>query len=218
MSQFWILNNNIFVHPFTCMVAGPTGCGKSTFIYNMIYNHLDLIYPTIDRIIICYSNWQANYELYKDLDFKVEFFKGLIDFELLDKQKRNLVIIDDLMEEVQNNQIILNLFTKDSHHNNISVIYVTQNLYSKGKYTRTMSLNSQYLVVFKNPRDQTQLSVLGRQMFPFNSKFLVNAYQLATENKPYGYLFIDLKQDTELRNRIQTGVLPGEFRLIFTKD
>ena len=41
-----------------------------------------------------------------------------------------------------------------------------KNLYNKGKENRTMNSNSQYLVVFKNPRDWQQLVVLARQMYP----------------------------------------------------
>jgi hypothetical protein len=38
---------------------------------------------------------------------------------------------------------------------------------------RTVSLNSHYLVLFKNPRDKLQIRNLTTQMHPSNAKFLV---------------------------------------------
>ena len=76
-----------------------------------------------------------------------------------------------------------------------------------------MSLNSQYLVVFNNPRDQQQITVLARQMYPGQSEKFLNTYRTAT-SKPFGYLLIDLKPDTLNDKRLwpnvfqQTNKLP----------
>ena len=92
-----------------------------------------------------------------------------------------------------------------SHHCYRSILVLTQNIFNKGKHSRTMSLNSHYIVLFKNPRDATQISFLARQMYPKNSKFLEEAYFDAT-NEPFGYLFIDLKQATPNDNRVQSNI------------
>jgi hypothetical protein len=119
------------------------------------------------------------------------------------------------MVECVKNEDIMNLFTVGSHHKNTSVFFITQNLFSKGKYAREISLNSNYLVMFKNPRDKLQLSILANQMYPNNKNFILESFADATF-LPYGYLFFDLKQDTEERNRIQTGILPFQKRLFYT--
>ena len=75
-----------------------------------------------------------------------------------------------------------------------------------------MSLNAHYLVIFKNPRDANQLATLARQMYPGNSKFLIEAFGDATR-KPYGYLLIDLKPDTEDRIRI----FSDESQIVYVK-
>ena len=133
----------------------------------------------------------------------------------LDPSFINLIIFDDLMVECVKNEDIMNLFTVGSHHKNTSVFFITQNLFSKGKYAREISLNSNYLVMFKNPRDKLQLSILANQMYPNNKNFILESFADATF-LPYGYLFFDLKQDTEERNRIQTGILPFQKRLFYT--
>jgi hypothetical protein len=72
------------------------------------------------------------------------------------------------------------------------------------------------MIIFNSPRDMNQIGVLGRQMYPNKSKFFLEAYNDATQNKGHGYLFIDLKQKTDDRNRIQTGIIPDEQRIIYT--
>ena len=116
-----------------------------------------------------------------------------------------LYVIDDLMDEVSERVDIKNLFTR-GRHINTSIIFLTQNLFHKGKHTRDMSLNSDYLVIFKNPRDTSSIGNLAKQMMPGNSKFLQWAYQDATL-KPFSYLFIDLRPDTDDKLRYRTNIL-----------
>lgn len=69
--------------------------------------------------------------------------------------------------------------------------------------------------MFNNPRDKLQINVLARQMFPNKVNFFCEAFDDAA-SKPHGYLFIDLKQTTETKNRIQTGITMDNDRIIYT--
>ena len=69
-----------------------------------------------------------------------------------------------------------------------------------------MNLNSQYLVLFKNPRDKQQITVLARQMYPHNPQYLMNAFENAT-GKPFGHLVVDLKQETPDQCRLRPNVI-----------
>ena len=79
---------------------------------------------------------------------------------------------------------------------------------------RTVSLNSHYIILFKNPRDRLQISTLARQMYPGQSQFLIEAFQDATK-EAYGYLVIDLKPTTADKLRIRTGILPSDRQLVY---
>jgi hypothetical protein len=65
-----------------------------------------------------------------------------------------------------------------------------------------------------NPRDRGQIYNFSRQMYPTNSKFLVECYEDATSKK-FGYLFIDMSQNTANEFRVQTGITPNEQRIIY---
>ena len=181
------------------MVAASTGGGKTWLGKNLLENRRQWISPAAQRIIWIYGQWQPLYAKMQRIIPGREFVKGIPaiieDEQFLYPAIRNLIVIDDLMSEASNDKRICGLFTKGSHHRNLSVICLVQNLYYQGKESHIMSLNSQYLVLFNNPRDQQQVMVLARQMYRGQSEKLLNAYKMAT-SKPYGYLAIDLKPDT----------------------
>ena len=195
-------------HPFTAIVAGPTGSGKSVFTFQFIREAAKMINPTVERIVYCYGEYQDMFNDYP----QVHFNEGLPDISQFDGRHRTLLILDDLMSE--SNDSVSNIFTKFSHHRNVSVIFLTQNLFYKSKQSRTMSLNAHYIVLFKNPRDATQVATLARQMYPGQSKFLVEAFKDATE-KPFGYLLLDLKADTGEQYRVRTNIFPHERQYVY---
>jgi len=190
-----------FVHPFTAIVAGPTSCGKTRFLFRLIDNARTTIYPLPAKIVYCYGEYQELFHQYPRIQFS-EGFPDIGDFDEL-----TLLIIDDLMQET--NETIANMFTKGSHHRNVSVVFFAQNLFPKNKFAQTMSLNAHYMVLFKNPKEVSQFANLARQMYPKTSQFAVEAYRDATR-EPYSYLSVDLrpKQDEELR--LRTNIFPGQ--------
>lgn len=171
---------------------------------------------SFDRVLFYYSEWQDSYrqEKYLRNGKEIEFREGLPNPEdySTDPSTRKLIIIDDLMREATNNTIV-DLFTKGSHHKNLSVIFITQNVFHKGQ--RDISLNTNYIVLFKNPRDRAQIQHLARQVYPEDSKFLQEAYQDATL-KPFSYLLIDLKQSTPDEFRFRSCIFPDdEYQCIY---
>ena len=125
--------------------------------------------------------------------------------------KRNLIVFDDQMIDAGKDQRIVNLFTRGSHHRNLSVIYIVQNLFHQGKGSRSISLNSHYLVLFKNPCEKLQVLTLAKQMYHGRTDFFLKQYEGALR-RPFGYLLVDLKTTTQDDCRLRTNALPGEER------
>ena len=214
--QHWEINEWVFKHPFNAMITGPSQSGKSFLLNKIILNKDRLIKPNIDRIYYCYSNWSSDFStLSENQALNITFNKGIIELDDVDKSKNTLIILDDLMDEVVNDREMMKLFTVHTHHLNMSVIFLTQNLYQQGKHSRTISLNCHYLIIFKNFRDSTQINTLSRQMFPNKYRFLPEAFEDATSSL-HGYLFIDLMPGTPNCNRIQTDIIPDVKRVLYT--
>ena len=186
-------------HPFTCIINAPSGGGKTIFALKLIENARRIINHPPSRVVWHYGIYQKIFDTVPDVEFK----EGLPNINDFDGRSDVLIIIDDLMAQI--NSTISEIFTRGSHHLNLSVCFLTQNLFFSNKHMRTISLNTHYLVLFKNPRDCAQISFLSRQIYPEKPKFLVDAYRDAT-SKPYGYLFLDLKSDSDEKLRVLSDV------------
>lgn len=197
--------SSLCIHtPATVLIAGPSMSGKSTFIRDLIKHKDAIFHPVPERIIYSYKCYQP---IFQEMD-NVEFIEGIDNLPIHTPQtKPTLLVVDDQMSEMTKD--ILHLFTRGCHHNNISLIFIVQNLFCQNKHFRTASLNTHYMVIFKNPRDICQVSNLARQIFPKEKAAnMVAAYEDATR-APYGYLFIDLKSHTPDMLRLRSCILPN---------
>ena len=106
------------------------------------------------------------------------------------------------------------LFTEGSHHRNISLVLITQNLFHQVLSSHDISLNSKHIVVFKNPRDKAQIVPLAWQFYPENNSSFHKTY-LEVCKVPNTYLFLDLTQSINDLLRFRTRIFPGEITEIF---
>jgi hypothetical protein len=96
----------------------------------------------------------------------IKFVQGLPDdiLDSINPETRNVYVIDDFMGEKDG--VISKLFTKKSHHGNLSVIYVVQNLFHHSKEHRTISKQVTVL-----PRNKLTLR-FGRGSCGLRSRFV----------------------------------------------
>jgi GTPase SAR1 family protein len=194
-------------HPFTAVVSGPTSCGKTVFVFRLIENVNEMITAVPSKVIYCYGEYQSLFDNYP----QIEFHEGLPDMGMFDGVP-TLLILDDLMGEA--NDAVTKLFTKVSHHRNVSVIYLTQNILYKSQ--RTISLNSHYIVLFKNPRDAGQVSTLALQMYPGDNKFVIEAFTDATST-PHSYLLFDLRPEQNEKLRLRSNIFPDQEHCVYVR-
>jgi ABC-type dipeptide/oligopeptide/nickel transport system ATPase component len=157
-----------FKHPFTSIISGPKGSGKSTFCIRLLQN-LKLLCPEQEfngGIFWCFGERTAfpDREL-SELNNTIRVHKGVTENFENKNGKPCLIILDDLLY-VAYCKVLCNLFTKGSHHRNISVILITQNLFHKANYCRDISLNAKYSVLLKDVWDNQQFMSLARQVHP----------------------------------------------------
>jgi hypothetical protein len=180
-----------FKNPFTMLVAGPSSSGKTTLIRKIFENYKNLFFQPPNKLNIkwCYGSWQSDYDIpLESNDVNLIYEEGFPN----SVDNFDVIVFDDLMNELSGNKQLANLFTKFSHHKNISVIFIVQNIFHQGKEMRNISLNSQYIILTKNKRDASQITSLARQIFSTNPRILIDAYQLAINLSDFGYLLIDL--------------------------
>ena len=114
------------------------------------------------------------------------------------------------MNEVSSNATISKLFTRGRSHLGCSLVLMLQNIFPKGSQSVTISINAQYQVLFRYPRDSLQILILARQLCPSNSKSFLEIYKRAS-HQAYGYLFCCFTQFCPDEIRYCTNVLPSEY-------
>ena len=168
--------------------------------------------PTL-KVMYCYSIDQPLFDEMKRAIPGILFHEGLPDKEEMQELSRGghaLLVLDDLMQEVSNSKDMVDLFCQYSHHMGISVMYVTQNLYQQGKFSRTIALNTHVLVLLKSMRNASQISCFARQLYPNCRGILEEIYDDCMKT-PYGYLIVDLNPSSVDLYRLRTHIFPEEY-------
>ena len=204
-----------FKVPANFYISGQSRSGKSYLARKLLRHLNELFYPVPTKVIYCYGEYQKEFDELHGVDF-IEGFPADLT-QLTQGHEQTLLILDDLMGECSGDQRVSDLFTRGSHHKGVSVLYLTQNLFPPGKLSRTISLNSHYFIVFKNPRDSLRIATLAKQMFPRRSQYLMDSFHDATK-KPYSYLLIDCHPQTPEKLRLRTNILPGERQIVYMQN
>ena len=155
----------IIKHPAKVLVSGSSGSGKTELIVHLILNHESVFENEPVRIYIFHLHDQASYrELREKSEIPITFIRGPPTDDFL-PERHSLIIFDDLMCEETCE--IQSWFVRKGHHHSCDIFYVVQNLFLQNKTQRNISLNANYMIIFRNLRDVSQLEV-GQNQRPFS--------------------------------------------------
>ncbi len=202
-------------HPGSTFIAGASGSGK-THILNSILQEKDFLFKSnsekkITNTILCYSVWQDFYTQWQDQHIISKSIQG---FPRLDELQENftyhkprggtILILDDLVPVMSKQDIdsLHLLLTVTSHHSNVSILFISHNLFHKNM--REASLQYHRYVLTNNFRDSNQIALLGRQIFPTNTKFLPHVYTDILKTK-FNNIVLDLSPNQSENLRVTGG-------------
>ena len=179
-----------FKHPFTCVVVGPSGSGKLTFVRNLLLKQGRVIDTAFDYVIIFLGTDMSENNTISTLGrvlpqqvYLVEVKNVYLTREELqkrfptdlknmlkersDKKLKGCLIFDDLMEELSEWGVLTKLFTKFSTHYGVSIINIMQNLFHQGMGKSdhiSVYCNTRVLVIFNNPMDNSILTTISKRL------------------------------------------------------
>lgn len=201
-----------FKSPTSFAVVGGTMCGKTHWVWNLLKSPESFEVPP-SKIVYCYledqpvvENMQATlpgFTTYRGLPSREEVRDWCVD------SPHTVVILDDIIHLATKSPDALHLFQTMVSHGNVTAFLLSQNLYPPGVYAKSILLNCQHVVLFKNVRDNRQIITFGSQVFTGRSKFWMDAYAKAVR-RPYGYILVDLTNACPEDRRMRTNVLPEE--------
>ena len=178
MSIKFIANSNI-------LVVGSSGSGKTTAVLRIIKERLIDPFPT--KIFYLYGAYQSDFETWKkdETNPKITFIDGR-DLSVVDRYNEpKLLICDDLI--LQLNRTLAQHFIAGSSHKNTTTIFISHSLFLNNELYRLISNNSQYLILFKNKRNFSQVATLARQILGTRHELLLSAYKYV---KPYDFVLL----------------------------
>ena len=201
------------ITPFSLVISGPSGSGKSKFLFQLLDNLAGCTEPKIEKVIFIYGVYQKIYENYPSI-----FFTDNLEYMKVRPAENTLLILDDLMDQVNDSPLLETLFTK-GRHDNISVVLILQSMFYKGRVLKTVRENASYVALTNHIQDQTRLWTFANQLEFKNSPYFLESYTDAME-KRFNYLFIDLHPKSYLRGaphfvKYRSGVHQPEDQIIY---
>ncbi|XP_078382142.1 uncharacterized protein LOC144664798 [Oculina patagonica] len=199
-----------FKTPSSILVVGPSGCSKTCFTESLLLDHSEELFSTPpDTIHYCYGAWQDGFRDMQEAG--VHFHEDVPTTSQLRKwfPNRGLLVLDDPMTEGSEDKELLDLFTKHSHKQNITVLFLCQDMFPPGKYAKSISRNAHYIIAFKNPRDQLAMRNLLLRAFPIYWQDIMTVYQKVAK-RPFGYLALDLHPASDDIRRVFSHLLTHE--------
>ena len=182
--------------PFSMIVASPSKSGKTTWVGQLLQRRNDYFETPPSEVYYFFNMWSPTFDTWKEKNIVTSFVKGMCTREWLEEKsvlgkKPMLIVLDDQAMNITKD--IAEIFAVASHQHSIDFILLAQNIFTKNKYFRDASLNTTYIVLGKNPRDQSSIRFLSQQMMPGKSKEIADAYAMATRS-PYSFFFMDFNQ------------------------
>ena len=119
-----------FHTPSSILVVGPSGCGKTVFTEKLLVDNPELFERPPTQVHYCYGAWQDRFRGMQDRG--VVFHEGIPDHQALVQwfpQGQGVLVLDDLMDEGSHDKRVLDLFTKHSHHQGVTVLYLCQDMF-----------------------------------------------------------------------------------------
>ena len=181
---------------FKLFVSGPSRCGKTFFISELLENIETFAKDPPETILYIYKIWQTKFDEMKSVvDGFIEDKENVVQqIKQLALGQKIFLIFDDLINS-KSLMDIATLFTVDGRHMNMSMAFLTQRMFVNNEHFRQISQNCDYFCIFKNPRNSSEIRTLAQQLTP-GSLSLIEIYKEATKN-PFSYLLINLTQECD---------------------
>lgn len=200
------------IENFKLMIVGPSRCGKTTWVLNLLINLRSFCREPPTKVIYIYAIFQRDtvrkdFKPYVDKFMQDDEQKGGLK-ERLDahikkkgwKREKILLIFDDLIQS-KSLRWISQLYMVFGRHAGFSLIFLGQRFFGKSDdYTR-INTNHDYTIYFNNPGNQREIVDLSNRFTP-ETKEVLHIYKAITQaERGFSYLMINNTQQCDRRLR-----------------
>ncbi len=186
--------------------------------------------PPIAKLVLVYRHQQPLYQYIVDTvrekypDCEVVVFENWPEDTMKDDNfwkiapgSQSVLVIDDMSRSIKGPAFEI-ICRGLSHHQRITVFYVSQDYASESKVVKDGLENCTYFILTKHSQQGHHLMILQKRLFPYQQRCLTNCFKACIEkvqwNHDFPYLIVDKNVHT-MNNDIKTGIFPGEHGFIF---
>ena len=198
--------------------TGPSQSGKSTLILDLLKHRNELFTTSFSRVIyfVPSNNLEAHQDFIQKLKSVYPHIEIQTDLPKMSDIKGDklskLFIMDDLMNIVFNHPLMEETFSQNSHHQNLSIIFTTQNYFASSK-NRTIIRQTNYKIIFNDPSDKTLMRNISCQISGLMPQFLSKCFKTLEDFYPkdnFSYILIDSNAMSSLKKfQVRTKIIPG---------
>jgi hypothetical protein len=186
-----VIESNNFVHPFTCLITGSTGVGKTFFVEQLIkscrisnleqFSRIYYFFPS--ELETAPVDWDDEFE-----DLEVSFHCELPDASFFKTvQKDSLIVFDDDWYNLTKYDEFSKAFRVYARKYKFSCIAISQSYYEGQKHGKSIRNNCDIHVLMKNYGDST-INLRAARSLGYESAFR-EASKEAYEST-HGYVII----------------------------
>ena len=199
------INNFHFYKPMRAIFSGSSQSGKTYLIGKILENQMQLFGSEFEQIKYFYPEYldECPVQWHNSMKTPISYESGFPrKSDIMEMPEGSLIIIDDNMKKVVDSELMRQFFNVISGKRNLSIIVVTQNYFTQGKFSRDIRNSSNIVCLFRNCAEK--------------------AYQAAEaetfSNSVYPYIFIDQSQRSQLSSyRVYSDIL-SKIRVAFSAN
>jgi hypothetical protein len=198
--------------PFSMIVAASSKSGKTRLVRDLILNNFLMFDKPVTEFVWLYHKSARDDKLFKELEgLPIRFIEGFPAEQIrentlfnVDKPSLKCLIIDDLVTSALRSPVFIDLFTVISHHQNMIVIAILQNLHadtqSQRQIMNSIIRNVSYVVLFADRRQTSACKQIAKTYFCQEEHRLMEPYKFLINSKcKYDYMLIDFVGDNQIK-------------------
>lgn len=182
--------------------SGETASGKTQLVSKLLKDFEKYFTYRPEGLLILYSTYQEVYDTWKGYFDHTIMHAGIPDNfdELLDTERKYVVVCDDLCREACKSGEYLRVQTAGRHIGVVCLLSLWHSIFPSLGNSRLISQNFHVYFLMRSARLVHQVGTLGRQL-GVNGSTLIKTYLNATRSA-YSYLMIDYSDRKNVDRRL----------------
>ena len=194
------------------LIYAPSGSGKTHLMSKLLRERKHHFQAPFRE---CYLYYQYEQPIYDSLllDGNItKKYKGLPSMDFLEAISDPNgppigIVLDDASSHL--NRDMEALFLRAGRHLNFCIFLLLQNFFSEKPLEKSINHNCTDIIALKNMRNAMTINHIGRQCFPYKSKYFTTAFAHSTK-LPYSYLIISLDPSVPDELRLKSRIFLDE--------